>query len=768
MTVHALIVAIEAYPQATGLAQALPGTLKAGQDFRDWLLDKWNREGRATGETQLIFCSEPRQSFGVGATLPELTQAMREIATQADGQAEELYVFFSGHGFAFVDGAERADVLLASNYIDPDNGAFACLNLDWMMRWFGSSLGRGRHFYFIDACRNRLNGSEVTINSRLLPDPVGGESRATLYLLQSTLQNSFATVATHFPVALLKGLSGHGKAKVWEAGINDAMRVKYDSLRLYVKERMEATQPISSSVSGPEGESEGLLATLRPVPEVNLEIRINGGTAGPGEVRVLRGRSGQPDIHPVADWPQKLPLEPDMYSVTVQLQQGAVAGVNPLRMEIYDDFTHELTLGAAAPAPAPTPAGDDGFMTEAVGAPAPPPKTFDVNVEVVVPPDSSFKLRNIDTGFERVIEQTGALSLPRGRYATSLRTTNRSLVRRADVDLTGEVHRIVAGTWEGGAAMDGIARALPERHGWPDFSETLGGPVVDPDLDVWLAMLGGGRILNGLQGGDYSKIASLPLHDFSNEPAGAASLFVLAGLDPADGALDARIEGVDAAWHPVAQTAIAGVRECHLPADEGPRLISLRLDGRNTCTIATVAMPYRSTLVTVSLGPDKRWRIGQYSLPLGRQAASLPPMVISGLVTDSQPLHKLRFLAQAQRAFRRRRDLSKEFEGHDLDMLIDAKWLDPIGSALACYELIRRNQSARLPVILDNMRLYFPEMPDTVALERLHAGMIDPAPAPGLPLFQDGLRAWPDLALPYPESHLDFTSPWTAWRMAVQ
>ena len=61
----------------------------------------------------------------------------------------------------------------------------------------------------------------------------------------------------------------------------------------------------------------------------------------------------------------------------------------------------------------------------------------------------------------------------------------------------------------------------------------------------------------------------------------------------------------------------------------------------------------------------------------------------------------------------------------------------------------------------------FQDLPDTAALSRLMGKDIGRPEGP--PLFLDGLRAFPDERtwLPLPASHLDYASPWTAWRAAV-
>jgi len=106
MAARALIIAIENYPAVEGgsLAKSLPGTLQAGLDFRSWLLEKWAAEGRQAADMQLLFCSEPIQAFGSGAGSRDIRKALLKLKEDGQSATEELYVFFSGHGFSFVEG----------------------------------------------------------------------------------------------------------------------------------------------------------------------------------------------------------------------------------------------------------------------------------------------------------------------------------------------------------------------------------------------------------------------------------------------------------------------------------------------------------------------------------------------------------------------------------------------------------------------------------------------------------------------------------------
>jgi hypothetical protein len=169
----------------------------------------------------------------------------------------------------------------------------------------------------------------------------------------------------------------------------------------------------------------------------------------------------------------------------------------------------------------------------------------------------------------------------------------------------------------------------------------------------------------------------------------------------------------------------------------------------------------------VTLDGEGDYCVSQYLLPLGHLINSLPGDVRDRIMHRNQ-LGDMRFLVQASNAFRKRQNPFKDgFTGNELRELLYAKWLDPIAASLAAYELLRRGDKIQMREVVANMLRYFPDFPDTYALAKL-IGENTTRPF-GPPLFFDGLRAFPDYAewLPLPAGHLDFTSPWTAWRAAV-
>ena len=140
----------------------------------------------------------------------------------------------------------------------------------------------------------------------------------------------------------MAGLRGKGKAKTWDDVATDAMFVRYDSLRQFVKTSLGA-QPITSRVNGPEGESDGLLATLRPVPLSQCTIQIDNALANDlGELFLKRRRSNADERRPVGSQPLVFKVEPDLYTIALRLQNAAVTPSDPVAVDLFDDRTDHV------------------------------------------------------------------------------------------------------------------------------------------------------------------------------------------------------------------------------------------------------------------------------------------------------------------------------------------------------------------------------------------------------------------------------------------
>ena len=763
MAVRAVVIAIEDYPgvQVGGIAKSLPGTLQAGLDFKDWLLEKWKAEGRQENDTQLIFCSEPVQPGGTGATSKDIRKALRKLKDDGQSATEELYVSFSGHGFSFSEQpGKRADIVITSDFEDPALSGDACLNLDAMIAWLRDHLGTGRHYYFIDACRNKLNASQIQIGSLLPIDPqASGE--ASTYVLQSTVDGAIAAADGAFSAALLAGLRGKGRAKAWDRQVNDAMFVRYNSLRGYLVNLLTAKQKISHKSEGTDDQNGAVLRTLRPVPKVKCTIEIDDVPMPlDGKLVYQRGHSKLEESQLVDSLPIVLELEPDDYTVLLRLKNTVVETTTPMPVDLYEDrsLVFKRVAGGALKSALETVRGASQATTKA-------------DVIIVVPKDATFRLHNVNTGEETLFSASTRVSLPKGRYFATLHNRDGQVFNRQDIDLEpGKDGTLNVAEWRQSAPHAAIASKLPDYavyDGALDFSESLSGAVADPDLDLWLALVGGGRILG--PAGDYSKLSGFPLHNFFGEQEGASPIYILAGFENIDLKLQVGLSRDNKVkWTTATQPSdMLGIREAYFPTAAGSQLFSFRIEDQAPYTIASLASPNRGMLITLTLDEQDNPRVSQYLLPLGHLVDYLP-LEVRDRVKWRNHLRDVRFIAQASRAFRNRRDLLKEVPASELTDLFYAKWLDPIASSLAAYEALRRGRKDEMREVVANMKRFFNDVPDTAALARLAGENVDRPN--GIPLFFDGLRAFPDFAkwLPLAAGHLDFASPWTAWRAAVK
>jgi hypothetical protein len=90
------------------------------------------------------------------------------------------------------------------------------------------------------------------------------------------------------------------------------------------------------------------------------------------------------------------------------------------------------------------------------------------------------------------------------------------------------------------------------------------------------------------------------------------------------------------------------------------------------------------------------------------------------------------------------------------------------------YELIRRGflqkEKSFLEIMVQNLRRYFADIPDTEAIAKL-IGLNDWRLPAAAPLLLEGVLAFDDAEegqiLPLPPNRLHYGSPWTTWRGAV-
>ena len=120
MPPRALIIGIETYPQAVDLAPAITGAAEGAAQFYDWVT---TAKGVLPPDTYV--CASGGAYAGAhrfGTEREAIVDAIAALVGAGQDQTDQLFVYFSGHGYGFKESLERraVDVLIGSDYRDAD------------------------------------------------------------------------------------------------------------------------------------------------------------------------------------------------------------------------------------------------------------------------------------------------------------------------------------------------------------------------------------------------------------------------------------------------------------------------------------------------------------------------------------------------------------------------------------------------------------------------------------------------------------------------
>lgn len=750
MTARAFIIAIEDYPNSTTLAPQLLGTNKDAEAFRDWLIKKKKVE-----TASILACAGPGCAWRTtGTTHDEIVRELQKLSTEwKEENNDELYFYFSGHGFSYEgDNATiQIDVFVASDFIDSDDSGDACLQFQEIQRKLWTSLGPGNHYYFVDACRNPISRADIEVPIIGKKFPVSSRGRSKFYVLYSTALGQVAKVNSGFTKLLLSGLDGGGTAKRWEAG---KMYVTFERLRDYVKAKLK-NQEIEANTGA---DSDGLIMELQPIPEYACEVKVADAAANDSFTLTV-SNSLMNTSYPFQGDSYKLQLKPFDYYLEVTHPMASVVQIDPPPpgpLSLYDPVVVSFQKKPMPP----------GGGLSLAGIPLEAKVTFDAA------PGTEIRLVHEASG--KVISDMDSLTatIQPGKYLAEVVERGMNIESSAItiepgknivVDLldrpTSPVRERILST---------LSHSGTQRYA--EFSESLG-RTANWDLSLWLSVFGASHIVSDPQ--QFRMLKNLKIESFTDVKKNDSPVYVLAGFEKSEGPFrvafsdDAKIK-----WQPLDKVeGLIGIYEKRIDAQSGSHLLSFKIADQSPLTLAVYGLPNRATFVTFAVDGDGRLKTHQYLLPIYRLFSYLDPQVVEYL--DHKPLSLVRTMALAQSRFSNNHQVEPSEnteEKRDWDALMVGKWLDPIMSLIACYEIVRRGhvkqQLAKLKSVIQNLRKYFPGIPDTEVIARLIGLSSDIKDAP--PLLMDGVLAL-DLEdnLPLPASKLDYGSPWTAWRGAV-
>lgn len=764
MAGRALIIAIEHYPDSVDLAKQIVGATTTAEQFFVWVT---TTKKIAPKDTYVCVNGGTFPDANLFSTAREsIVDAIAQLVTAGADQTDELYVFFSGHGYCRQESiaTRPVDVLVAGDFVSAAVSGTKCIQLQEVQAKLFGILGGRHHYYFVDACRTQDDDVEPIVLGRKLGRPAQ-RGRPTKYTFYSTAFGRPAAIASEFSPVLIEGLHGKGRAK----GMTDTntVWVQFPLLCTYVQQRVQ-TQKMDRIQ---EGDGQGLILQLDPVPTYTCRIEVQG--AAPTDAFEARlGPAGMPAFQQITAFTggtcaltfKPANLELGVFQAGVPLKRTDPPESRPL--DFFDDCAAVFLKPAQTRGLDLEKGGNLEEVSErALAFEAPTRPRTTVWVTAAAGPDLRTQAVNLNTGAVEDLTADTPKELPAGEYMVTVRDRGMAIDQSVRTIKPGAAVQL-PGAEPLGPARESIVRAVggdPAR-GTVAFSETLG-EIGNRDLGLWLSLMGASHIL--ADPGTFSKLRELKLDDVTAHPPNSTAVYVLAATAD-DAPVTVTVGDQTQTARPVPQLTRV-VQSTH-PATAGPQLVTIKSGNNEARTLASYCLPNRLTFIVMSPGSRGQSRVNQFMLPMFHLNAFQPPIVQRRIQEDSTPLRTIRtaYLFQAQ--FARSREIAPT-ESDDQTLwreLLLGKWLDPVMSLLACYEILRRGRDHHKQdlrtVVIPNLETWFPGLPDTAAI----ATMLDlPRPEPtGPPLFREGLLAFEDWDehLPIPADRLDFAHIWTMWR----
>jgi hypothetical protein len=249
----AIVVGIDEYGDQQ---PALRSAVRDALEFRSWLVDPTDPKKLSEDKVTLLLGRRrtagepadggPAASDAVEGELPatrdNLFRAINALMTKSEGRGESLWFYFSGHGLT-AEWANREESALVFPGSDPSR-PFQTIAVRSLAEFFETTQFKDQ-FFFIDACRNRIDPIGDEIGPWQIPrrrDP--GQDPVQQFILYATSPGTTTTDAiwpqqpSRFSGPLLSGLAGEGAAKAW-SWERRRYEIRWDRLAGYVKATME-------------------------------------------------------------------------------------------------------------------------------------------------------------------------------------------------------------------------------------------------------------------------------------------------------------------------------------------------------------------------------------------------------------------------------------------------------------------------------------------------------------------------------------------------
>ncbi len=619
--------------------------------------------------------------------------------------------------------------MVLADFEDLSNSGDACLDLAEIRRKLMQGLGHGEHFHFVNMCRNPIrDGIDPAGTGLFFKKAETGI--AAVHMLYSVRQGAGAMTWSDFGRHLLAGLDGAGSAKGWDG---QEMWVIFDRLHRYVFDKVGLKGDPTSIGNGP-----GRILKVEPVPPLDCTVTVD--NADPSDQFLLELSLN------------KIPLHEHRFS-------GPAPVVLPTRLPQHD-YTISVTH-------------EGGEKLDRVKPPDGEPVAFyercEVHYELQRVPAGELEFSIPGDGWNaREGYENGAETIERISPAVP---AARAIESRSNV-LTAHSGSFLDVTWRKQRRETKLKSIFGDPATWTSgFGEVLGKGGDEWAPAYWLAVIGASRI-TGLTDGNET-LRTVSLESFNDVARDDAPIYVLAAFDEMPAPYRIGLgQGGNVAWTSLEESpGVVGIHEYWAPSRPGPKLLSFQAGDLPPVTFATYGLPNRATFATLTESSDGRLRLHQYLFPIHKLIQFLPEAVRDHLAWYHSLHASMRTIYLAQRLFARGRPTAQA-DREAWHALIYGKWLDPIMSLIAAYDLIRhggvRENRALLETMINNLRLHFQGLPDIEAIALL-LERADATRPQSPPLLLDGFSCYDaEQEEAFPPSHLlDYTTPWTTWRNAV-
>jgi hypothetical protein len=830
MAIRALIVAIENYPNASGLAKELPGTNDAARSFCNWLAEKKGVQPKGKpgyNRSTFFCCADKEVDFRTHGTTRDqivravvsLENAAKEDLASGVAATDELYCFFSGHGLCYPrNETVQDDLFIASDFTTMRKSGGACVKVTELMDLLRPALGPGDHYYFFDYSRTEVKFGEVTPKGLGLVFERVQAKLPSVAVLFSVAQGLAARTDSGFAKHLVDGLSGKGRAKGWYRG---DLYVNFGFLREYLN---RATR---NGVEGDAGSGDGLILKIDPVPTAPCAIKVLDAepsdyfafTVKQRNKLIVAGKFNGAEHTVVID-------EPGDYQVEVTHREAAVLRVMPPATSLVDLYDAAEVVFRKVPSRTVSPAipGEsqvdskpgidqvvvtpraaalerialpDTALVDAHEQPDVPFSTIPWDQEshgtgpaaagsqkVKTTPGATIRVQRMQApANEPDVDERIVLSrsFPPGDYRVMIEQAQQ-VVALQTINV-----RAVRGPSPLRDALVGVFRTY--WHG-DEFTESSAGPNADHELGLWISWIGAARVVGCGGGGSFSRLSNAPLQaNFQAVASGRAVLFVLAGFESRSGPYAIGV-GKEPMWSEMTRVeGIEGLYELSLEVDPGPKLLTFEPKGKASVTLSTHALANRATLLVITDNGNRSFNVYQFLLPIDA-LSERPPGQAQWPVGSVAALTTIALIAGVEHQFARACPIDNVLypkQGpvdaaarRQFEDLMAAKWLDPIASLIAANDLLRRGVMADrpefagyrgvLPVLVSDFRRLFGATPDLEALARAIKGEWNLPTAP--PMLRDSVSAFGPLELevimPFSQDKLYLETPWVAWTDVVE